>query len=146
MNKEITESKLDRILKYIFIFGSISIGLYPLAYTIVEYQRRTLLATKPDSLLSNITWRIGFYLHIFPSGIALLTGLPQFFPSLRSKYMKIHRICGYVYFIAVLIGGISACSISFSATGGSVAGSGFFILGSLWIISTSISIYNVTKK
>ena len=60
--------------------------------------------------------------------------------------MRIHRICGYVYFIAVLIGGISACSISFSVTEGSVAGLGFFVLGSLWIISTSISIYNVVKK
>jgi hypothetical protein len=59
--------------------------------------------------------------------------------------MKTHRICGYIYFIAVLIGGFSACSISFVATAGSSAGSGFFILGTLWIISTSISIYNVCK-
>jgi len=114
---------------------AIAIGFYPLLY-ILGGRDMGLLATKPEEVLSSVPWNIAFYGHIVFGGIALLVGWTQFSRELRRKYLKTHRNLGKVYVSAALISAACGIYLSFYATGGWIAGLGFFLLGLFWIFFT----------
>lgn len=64
--------------------------------------------------------------------MALLVGPLQFFPALRAR-RRLHRALGYVYFTAVIGGGIAGFCTAFIAYGGIVSGFGFGLLALLWL-------------
>ena len=105
-----------------------------------------LLSTKPQALLENDLWMTGFYLHISFGGLSLLTGWTQFNNKLRERKIGLHRAFGYIYWLSVLIGGVSAFAISFHATGGFIASAGFATLAVLWLITTSIAVIKVRSR
>jgi len=74
--------------------------------------------------------------HMLVAPVALLLGPFQFFPGLRARYPRAHRISGRVYVAACLIAGVAALATAPYAAGGPVAGLGFGILAVLWILST----------
>ena len=57
-----------------------------------------------------------------------------------------HRKAGWVYAIAVFIGGIAAILFAFHAAFGATAASGFFILAVLWITVTAIAVRMAWKR
>ena len=132
-------------LKWI-LFGvlAIAIGLYPVVYLLTD-EPVGILTSKSAELLSNKFWRIGFYAHIIPGGIALLTGWTQFSPRIRAKRLALHRLLGKIYVGAALIGGVAGFSIAWTATGGIIAKTGFACLGVLWVIST-IGAYRFIRR
>ncbi len=73
----------------------------------------------------NPIWNISFYTHIYLGGIALLIGWTQFIKQLRVKKIGLHRRIGKIYILSVILSGIAGLYISFYATGGIVAKSGF---------------------
>jgi hypothetical protein len=75
--------------------------------------------------------------HMLIAPIALLLGPFQFFPRLRARYPRVHRISGRVYVGACLIAGIGALATAPYASGGPVAGWGFGVLAVLWIATTA---------
>jgi uncharacterized membrane protein len=75
--------------------------------------------------------------HMLIAPIALLLGPFQFFPRLRAKYLRAHRISGRVYVAACLIAGVGALATAPYASGGPVASWGFGILAVLWIGTTA---------
>lgn len=119
----------------VFGFLAVGIGLYPFLYLLTS-EPVGILSSKSEALLSNAIWRIGFYAHIIPGGIAMLAGWTQFSQRIRNKRVSIHRLLGKIYVIAGLIAGFAGFAIAWAATGGPVAKSGFATLGVLWVIST----------
>lgn len=119
----------------VFAFFSVAIGLYPIAYFLVN-RKFGLLASKSDELLSNLIWNIGFYGHIVLGGVALLVGWSQFSKKLRSKKLKLHRSLGKVYVISVIISAVCGIYIGFFATGGLISSAGFISLGIIWFTTT----------
>lgn len=115
------------------------IGLYPSLYFVLD-RKFGLLSSKPDSLLKNIFWNMGFYVHIIFSGIALLTGWPQFSRKLREKYLQLHKQMGKMYVVTALSGAAGGVYIAFYATGGIIASLGFICLGTIWF-GTTLSAY-----
>lgn len=118
---------MKRILWIIMVILAILIGLYPIIYLVVE-GRFGLFRSKSDELLSNTFWQIGFYLHTFTGGLALLIGWSQFSNKLRSKYLNLHKLIGKFYVLSVLSSSVNGFYISFFATGGFVAALGFLSL------------------
>jgi len=81
------------ILRVVFIFFAITIGLYPLMYLLVD-MGGGLLASKPADVLARGIWHFTFFTHISFGGIALLLGCPQFQKRLRKKRPGLHRALG----------------------------------------------------
>ncbi|NCU05797.1 MAG: DUF2306 domain-containing protein [Chitinophagaceae bacterium] len=114
---------------------AILVSFYPLIY-FINGKDFGLLQSKNESILSSRLWSIGFYTHITFGGIALLTGWSQFVAKIRTKRVKLHRLLGKIYVLAVLLSSVSAMYIAFYATGGLIPSVGFGLLGIVWFTST----------
>jgi len=87
-----------------------------------------------------------FYVHVYTAIFALLAGFTQFNNRILSKYKKLHRIAGYLYFIAVVFfAAPSGIFIGYYANGGLYAQISFILLGILWLYFT-IKAINAIKK
>lgn len=133
--------KLIRILGALL---AVIIGLYPLLYFVFG-SKFALRASKPDWLLSNIFWNIGFYTHISAAGSALLVGWLQFNNKLRITSSTTHRVLGKIYVLAAIAGATAGILISFYATGGLVPALGFLSLGMVWLVTTLMG-YTAIQK
>ncbi|MEL6675311.1 MAG: DUF2306 domain-containing protein [Bacteroidota bacterium] len=132
------------VLRGLMAVGAILIGLYPLLY-LLSAEVIGLLQTKPESLLADLAWQTGFYLHILPGGVALIVGWSQFVPAWRKNRMKLHRQVGKLYLIAALMSGSAGLFIAFSATGGWIAKSGFLALAVAWLSTTLLAFVAVRQ-
>lgn len=126
----------------LLIFLSLLIGLYPLLYIFVD-SNFGLLTSKSNDLLSDSLWRLAFYGHILPGGLALMVGSFQFSQYIRIQYVSLHRKLGYIYTVAVFVSAASAIYLSFHASGGWISGMGFFTLAIIWLFTTSKAFYHV---
>jgi hypothetical protein len=124
---------------------AIAIGFYPLAYFFMGPEMG-LLASKSEALLADPAWQGAFYGHISFGGLALLTGWTQFSRTLRRQYLPWHRRLGMVYLVAVLISGSCGVYLAFFATGGWIAGAGFFLLGLAWLFFTVLAYRAVSRR
>ena len=131
---------------YIFMaVFAIFISLYPLKF-IWTPTNVGLLGSKAPDLLDSALYLPAFYLHIFPGGLALLSGFSQFFPKLRKRQPGLHRFLGKTYMISVLLSGTSALGIAFFATGGIISALGFGALAVLWLFTTSNAYLSIRRK
>lgn len=130
---------------FLFAFFSLGVGLYPLIYLLADMQSNGLLASKSAELISNKIYISSFYSHITFGAISLFVGWIQFNKKIRSKYLGFHRKLGKVYVVAVLISGISGFYISFYATGGWIAISGFSTMAIFWLITTIMAFISIKK-
>ncbi|WP_273565988.1 DUF2306 domain-containing protein [Maribacter halichondriae] len=134
----------NRVAWVVFVVLAISVGLYPLLYLFID-REFGLLASKNESLLSNIVWNIGFYGHILFGGLALLIGWIQFSKKLRNANLERHRNIGKVYVVSAVISGLCGVYIGFYATGGLISSFGFISLGLIWLYTTTKAYFAVRK-
>jgi hypothetical protein len=71
--------------------------------------------------------------HFFGAGLALLLVPVQLSQGIRRRWPMIHRICGRVSAVAILVGGVSGLSMAQEAHGGWVSRAGFSALALLWL-------------
>jgi uncharacterized membrane protein len=82
--------------------------------------------------------------HAFFAGLALVMGAFQFSNRLRARYLRVHRILGYVYIVAVMIGAPLAIPLAARvATPSLVAAS--VVQASGWMVCTGIALYCIRK-
>lgn len=136
---------LKRLLWTPFAILSVSIGLYPVLYFLID-REFGLLSTKPDTLLHHLGWNIGFYTHIVPGGVALLVGWTQFSTRLRDKRPALHRRIGYVYLFSVLFSSLAGIYIGMQATGGVWSALGFICLGITWFATTLLAYRHILGR
>lgn len=120
-----------------------------LAYTTMLYfsfrDDINFLQVKPD-VVHNFAWRTSFYIHITGGTLALITAPFQLIPSLRKKYINVHRKLGKIYVAAILfIGAPAGFYMAFFANGGMPASAGFIILSLLWAYTTYKGLYHMRK-
>jgi uncharacterized membrane protein len=84
--------------------------------------------------------------HFFASGLALLVMPLQFASALRMRRPALHRVAGWLYVLAVLIGGVSGLLLAARAQGGWVTGLSFVLLGLLWLASTGAALYFAVRS
>jgi uncharacterized membrane protein len=140
-----TTTNMHKAKWFLFAFLAIGVGLYPIAYFILD-PMFGLLSTKSSALLSDRVYNIGFYTHIIFGGIALLSGWSQFSRKLRTRNLPLHRLLGKVYLVSVLLSASASIYIAFHATGGLVAVTGFLGLGLVWFFSTAKAYASIRKK
>lgn len=119
------------ILRWLIVILALGVAGYAFVY--LRFVKMNLLFSKSEELLDDMLWKTLFYTHVAFGGIALAIGGFQFFPTLRSKFLKIHKKIGIMYIISVLLSGIAGLYIAFFATTGAFAGLGFGLLAVLWL-------------
>jgi hypothetical protein len=87
-------------------------------------------------------WRI--LIHVAASLVALAVGPWQFIPALR-RHKALHRGLGFVYFLAVFVGGISGMFTAFIAQGGMTSQVGFVTLAELWIVTAILALMAIKR-
>lgn len=135
----------SKVLIAVFLFFTISIGLYPLVYFLFDMSNG-LMNSKSAQLLGNRLWQVGFYTHITFGGLALLSGCTQFLSSLRQKHLSLHRSLGKIYVASVMLSGVAGFGIAFAASAGVWAQMGFAALGFLWLYTTAKAFLAIKKR
>ncbi|WP_299224063.1 DUF2306 domain-containing protein [uncultured Psychroserpens sp.] len=135
---------IKKIAFIVFALSSVAIGLYPIIYLFID-ANFGLLSSKPEALLNNSLWNFTFYTHIYFGGLALGIGWIQFNHEFRYKNLRLHKIIGKVYTVAVLLSGFSSLYIACFATGGIIAIFGFTCLGIIWLVSTIAGYLSIKK-
>lgn len=126
---------LKKASYFLLAICSISIGLYPIIYFVID-RKFGLLASKSNILLADVLWNTMFYTHIILGGIALLIGWIQFNKKFRNKNIQLHKKIGKAYVICCLISGIAGFYIALHATGGISPILGFSAMAVFWFFST----------
>ncbi len=107
---------------------SIAIVLYSLRYYPHQHPR-----ADDSSALHFLRYRPILLGHISGAALALFLGPWQFAQPLRTLAPRYHRFFGYVYVIAVLMGGLFGLAMSAVSMGGWFAHLGFALLALLWM-------------
>jgi uncharacterized membrane protein len=84
--------------------------------------------------------RMALSLHALGGAIALLAGPLQFVPRFREASWNRHRLLGWTYGGAVLLGWCASLWIAPHSQTGWIASSGFLTLGMAWIVATGLAV------
>ncbi len=131
---------------WIIAVFSIAIGLYPLIYLIIDMDQQGLLSSKPETITTNLLWRIAFFTHIYLGGISLLVGWSQFSKRIRGNRLTLHRLLGKIYVVTVLVSAIAGFYVALFANGGIVSQLGFSFLAIGWFYTTLNGYTTIKKK
>ncbi|MBX2970498.1 MAG: DUF2306 domain-containing protein [Cyclobacteriaceae bacterium] len=134
---------MKKIFWVLFILLSISIGLYPISYLVLTTDHGVLINRE----LYNIpVWRWMFFQHVALGGIAMLSGFTQFSKKLRARNLKLHRLFGKIYLVAVLLSGAAGFYVALNTYGGVPAQLGFVGLAISWLVTTFMAYWRIRNK
>lgn len=85
-------------------------------------------------------------LHFFLAGLALLLGPFQLSTRLRRRWPALHRLSGWLYAGAILVGSASGLSLAMNAQGGAPSRTAFTMLALLWPLVTAIGIQRAVVR
>jgi uncharacterized membrane protein len=89
--------------------------------------------------------RIALSLHALGGAIALLAGPLQFVPSFRESNWNRHRLLGWIYCGAIVLGWCASLWIAPHSQTGWIASAGFLTLGAAWIVATGIAVQFILR-
>ncbi|MCD1260114.1 DUF2306 domain-containing protein [Paenibacillus athensensis] len=99
---------------------------------------------KPDFHLT--PWVYVLYAHIATACLAIVIGPFQLFRKQRSAAARRrHRMLGIIYVASIMLSSLVSVYLSLYATGGWVAGVGFFTLDLLWAASTLMGVIRIIQ-
>jgi uncharacterized membrane protein len=124
---------MTKFLKGMMVFWAVGVGFYGLAYfAMPEFTQEAW-----GHHLRDAPWAL--YAHFVFGPVALITGSLQFFPKLRTKHRRFHRICGRIYVAACLAGGVAGFTLALGSVEGMMAVTGFATLAVFWIYATYLA-------
>ena len=131
----------------LFVFFAIAVGGYPAMYFVSDMiAENGLLSQKAANVIAMRFWQISFNTHIIFGGLALLIGWMQFMPKFRNRNLKLHRLVGVLYILAIVLSGLAGLYLAFYAEGGLVAKLGFGGLALAWLFTTGQAYISVKKR
>lgn len=131
----------------VFIFAFAIAGYAIVQYGVLHASDAGLVSfklQKPDFHLT--PWVYVLYVHIVTAMLALIIGPFQIFLKKSQARRRQHRLMGYIYVISISASGIVGLYLSLFATGGWVAGLGFFGLDVLWVAATWTALRKIIAK
>lgn len=113
--------------------SALAVGLFSLRYALPGMPFQLDL---PSLQLS----RQAFIVHAVSASLALMLGPLQFVASLRSRFPVIHRWTGRGYVLAIAVAWLSSLPMAVHTMTGTVAATGFFALGLVWVVATGMGV------
>jgi uncharacterized membrane protein len=124
---------LPRVLWFLLTFFALANGLQALRYLLPH-------VPFPAEIDNFSQRRIALSLHALGGAIALLAGPLQFVPRFRESSWNRHRLLGWIYCSAVLLGWCASVWIAPHAQTGWIVSAGFLTLGAAWIVATGLAV------
>jgi len=129
-----------RVYWFLMALAAFGVAAYALAIIAAPHLRRpfdsSLFASLPVPVL----------LHLGGGAVAIACGALQVNASLRQRHIKVHRLLGRLYVLAVIIAGLAALRLAWTSSGGIPTHLGFGLLAVLWLATTSMAFYHVRAK
>lgn len=89
-------------------------------------------------------WQFSLYTHVLAGCVCLIASLPQFSKTLLRRLPLLHRICGRIYALLILlIVAPTGIHLAFFAKGGLAGQSGFILLGIATFLTTLLGITTI---
>jgi uncharacterized membrane protein len=129
----VRRTRSQKKLIFFVVFGAVTV--------FVTYMKNAQIFD-PSSQIAQHFAPVKWYLalHAFFGALAMAMGAFQFSNRLRAKYLKVHRVMGYIYVISVFISAPFAVPVAMKVDSLSlVAASGVQSFG--WIVTTAIALY-----
>ena len=99
----------------------------------------------PSVIAGNVFRDPWLILHVAGAASALLLGPAQFFPSLRARYLRLHRWTGRFYVGACMLGSVSGFVLALGASTGWISSVGFGTLAVAWLVTTALAYIRVVQ-
>lgn len=112
-------------------------GLLSAGVALVSYRYLAQIGPMPTNIAQNHFVNPWIIVHVGGAATALLLGPLQFLPVVRRRWPLVHRRVGRAYMVGCLAGGAAAVILAAGVSTGPVAGTGFGLLGVLWIYVTA---------
>jgi uncharacterized membrane protein len=120
-----------RLVAWLFVLASVGVALYAFAYLYDD--RRPVDAFAARFAAAGLEVPV----HFFIAALALLLGPLQLAEGVRRRWPRVHRIGGWLYAAAVLVGGSAGLGLAAGAQGGWLSALGFAVLAVLWMATTA---------
>jgi hypothetical protein len=131
---------LRRLLFLLFVLACVAIALHAFTYLFRAFNPGNPF----HASFAAAGWAVPG--HFFAAGLALLLLPLQFTERLRARWPRAHRIGGWLYVLAVLVGGVSGLILAPRALGGWATGTAFMLLALLWLGSTGMALYYALRR
>jgi len=131
----VRRTRSQKKLVFFLIFGALTV--------FVTYMKNARVFD-PSSPIAQHFAPVTWYLipHAFFGALAMLLGAFQFSNRLRARYLKVHRVMGYIYVVGVFVSAPFAIPMAMKIHGLSIVGaSAVQSLG--WMLTTAIALYCV---
>jgi uncharacterized membrane protein len=125
-------------MSYLSKSGQILFWVMTLGVALVSYRFFPLgLEQAFQGMSAHILERpLAFIMHISLAPVALIIGLFQFLPGLRSRRPALHRWSGRIYLLAVTVSGFAGLTMALASFDRPVAAVGFAGLAVFWLVTT----------
>lgn len=131
---------LRRLLFLLFVLACVAIALHAFTYLFRAFNPGNPF----HASFAAAGWPVPA--HFFAAGLALLLLPLQFAQRLRARWPGLHRVSGWLYVLAVVVGGLSALLLAPRAQGGWSTGAAFALLTPLWLGSTGMALYYALRR
>ncbi|RDI22307.1 DUF2306 domain-containing protein [Lentzea flaviverrucosa] len=84
--------------------------------------------------------------HIFTGTVAVLAGVSQFWPGLRRRHPRVHRVMGRVYFAAVLPSSVLGVVCAQLSLAGLASSAPLTVLSALWFVSAVYGLKTARRR
>jgi uncharacterized membrane protein len=118
-------------------------ALFAIATVFVVYAKNSQIFDPSSPIAQHFAPAKAFLIpHAIFASIALVLGIFQFSNRLRARYLNVHKTLGYIYIVAVVIGGPSGILIALT-----IGPKELFMASVVqsfgWIVTTAIALYCV---
>jgi uncharacterized membrane protein len=116
------------------------------AWFVYLYVFHYYLNYNPEGFDVYWTRRGGLLLHISSGMVALLIGPWQFSQRLRQRHLRLHRVMGRTYLIAVACGSAAGFYLALTTTFGWAWGTSLAALAFAWAITGAMAFYAIRQR
>lgn len=124
--------KTNNIGNWIVKTAIITLGVISLYYLIVRAFPFLIISKEIYNpyYFSRVVW---IWPHVLGGVIAMTIGPFQFIPKLRIKYLRFHRISGYIFLISILVSALTLIPLITTSSSNLVIDVGLGIGGIVWL-------------
>jgi hypothetical protein len=129
------------LMKWLWLFV-LAVG----AYFLVAYVARYLVQWN-EATYGSFWPRLGYFVpHILGGLVAIVAGPWQFWPRIRTRHPKIHRVTGRLYLSGILVGALSGIGLAVTTQGPVPYAAGLFALSMAWLLTSSLAFFAIKQR
>ncbi|MGP4059583.1 DUF2306 domain-containing protein [Halobacillus sp. H74] len=113
---------------------------------IVDPELTSFLSNKDIVPVNKNLWMVMIRIHIILAIVALMTGPLGLSKRIRNKKPFLHRWNGRIYILAILSNMVPGYYVAIYANGGFLSVVGFWILNTLWLLTTVNGYLNIRRR